>query len=504
MTAEWTLPLLIVVPLLGAAVALAAGRITDNGGYWVAAAVLTAEAVIAGRLIAAVYSGERIVYQVGGAALSRPEGLAIGIELLADTVSVFLLPLIVGVAGLLLPCAVRAEHRTTAFYSVYLLLTGGLMGVVLTHDIFNLFVFLEITGLATYALVASGRSKVSAVAALKYLMIGTVGASCYLIGVGYLYMVTGTLNMTDLAQVLAGDGFIQHALYTDPLVVTGFAFMATGLMVKAAIFPLHTWQPDAYETAPDDVSAYIAALVSTAGAYALARLMFTVFTPEFFAATPVAAEIVIGLAAISIVAGSLLAAMQHRVKRMLAYSSVAQFGMIVAAFGIAAHPAGGSTALTGGIIHLTGHGVLKAGLFLAASVIAARHGARTIQEYAGMGERFPIGAAGVALLGLALAGMPPSIGFVGKWYIAVGAVSSGLWPVAAVIVLSTVLTLLYIARLLEQVYVTSADIDTADSSGYPVQLAAVLGLAVLAVVLGFAGNVLYDLLAPFVSEVYAP
>lgn len=504
MTGEWTLPLLIVTPLLGAAVALAAGRVVANGGYWVAAAVLTAEALIAGRLVAAVYGGERLVYQVGGAALSRPDGLAIGIELLADAVTVFLLPLIIGVAGIILPCFRAGEHRTTAFYSAYLLLTGGLMGVVLTHDIFNLFVFLEITGLATYALIASGRSEASAVAALKYLIIGTVGASCYLIGVGYLYMATGTLNMTDLAQVLAGDGFIQNVLYTDPLVVTGFAFMATGLMVKAAVFPLHTWQPDAYETAPDDVSAYVAALVSTIGAYALGRLIFTVFTPAFFAATPIAAEIVIGLAAVSVVAGSLLAAMQHRVKRMLAYSSVAQFGMIVAAFGIAAHPAGGATALTGGIIHLTGHGVLKAGLFLAAGVIAARHGARTVQDYAGLAERFPVGAASAAILGLALAGIPPSIGFVGKWYIAVGAVSSGLWPVAAVIVVSTLLTLLYVARLLERVYVTPGDTATAGAGSDRFPVAMLLGIAVLAVVLGFAGNVLHDLLTPFVAEVYAP
>ncbi len=519
MNPDWILPVLILLPFLAAPLPLVLGRIHRLGrltdaGWYIVGAVLTLEAALAAWLAHSVYTSSSIIYQVGGATLSRPDTFAIGIELLADEMAMILVLMIALVALGSLSFARNTDWHTNAFYSGYLLITGGLMGMVLTHDVFNLFVFMEITGIATYALISSNRTGRSAVAALKYLLIGTVGASLYLIGVGYLYMATGTLNMTDLAQVLAGEGFIDDPLYGNPLVRTGFAFIAAGLLIKAAIFPLHTWQPGAYDAAPDDVTTYVAALVSTAGAYALARITFTVFTPAFFAVNPIAAEALIGIASLSIVAGSLLAVSQRKVKRMLAYSSVSQFGIIVAAFGVAAHPAGNPLALVGGVIHLAGHSLMKTGLFLGAGIVAARYGIRRVNEFAGLAQRFPIGAGALAVLGIALVGIPPSIGFIGKWYIAVGSVQSGIWPVAALILFSTMLTLLYVARLLETMYHTPGnhtngevaarfqEYETPATSMRTAALVTLIAATMIAIVLGFAGQPLHDLLTPFTTEVF--
>ena len=452
--------LLVAVPILAATLPLVVGLVRERVGWSIAAFALAIEAALATWLAYIVYvDGTRVVHLLGGESFGRrgAEGFAVGIELVADALSGVVVLLIAVVALAVLAYSRRSGPRRNTFYSGYLLLTGGLMGTVLTGDLFNLFVFLEITGLATYALVASNRSAESAVAALKYLVIGTAGASLYLIGVGYLYVQTGTLNMVDLSRSLAGDPtWIDGPLYGEPLVLAGFGFIAVGLLTKAAIYPLHTWQPDAYAEAPDSVTIYISALVSTAAAYAFGRVVLTVFTPDFFAVNPVAIDAVLVLAAISVVLGSGLAAAQSRVKRMFAYSSVAQFGLIVAGFGLAVHPAGGEAAtrfaLYGAMIHLLAHAIIKGGLFATAGALAAGTGARTVAEYAGLAKRRPFLSGAMALLGFGIVGVPPTVGFVGKWYVAVGAVETGLWWIVAVIFASTLLTLLYVARILEKLY----------------------------------------------------
>ncbi|WP_256390633.1 proton-conducting transporter transmembrane domain-containing protein [Natronoarchaeum rubrum] len=546
---------LIVLPLIAAAIALAAGVVRERTGWAIAVATLLAEGGLAAWLANAVYGGQgEVLHELGD--YGRPEQFAVGIELVADELSAIVVLLIVVVSLGVLAMARSTGPRGNAFFAAFLLLNGGLMGVVLTGDVFNLFVFLEIVGLATYALVASDRRPDAAVAALKYLLVGTTGASLYLLGVGYLFMATGTLNMADLAAALAGNAaFVDGPLYTDTLVVAGFAFITVGLFVKAAIYPLHAWQPDAYAEAPDAVTAYISALVSTAGAYAFARIAFDVFTPAFFEAVPAAAWAVVTLASVSVVAGSALAVTQTRVKRVFAYSSVSQFGLVVAAVGIAVHPAASPDAarlaIVGAVVHLIGHGVIKGGLFVAAAGLARTAGARTLDELSGLGREAPFQSGAMAVLALSLVGVPPTVGFLGKFYIALGAVEAGIWPVAAVILLSTVLTLAYAARFLERLYFTprsaapsagvdaaagvaadggadaatdggtdAADDDTeashgdsdagvdaveqdiADAPGASLGLkVALVAAALLAVALGFAGAEFADALNPFVTEV---
>jgi multicomponent Na+:H+ antiporter subunit D len=503
--------LAIVVPILAAALTLLLGARFENVGWPMALLATLAEVGLTGYVFAVVLRDGRTTYELAG--FAPPAGIGLAADALSAMVA-----LLVGVVSLaVVVYARRAGPHGNIFYTVYLLLVGGLAGLALTADLFNMYVFLEIVGLAAYALVATGDSARSAVASLKYLVVGTIGASLFLLGVGYVYIATGTLNMADVASRLGTD----VVAYDSRLVLAAFGLIVTGLGVKVALFPMHSWQPDAYAESPDSVSIFISALVSTVSAYALARVLFSVFTLEFFLAIPIADDVIAYAAAVSIVAGSVLAVLQSDIKRMLAYSSVSQFGLIVAAFGLM-----NPTAAVGGVIHLLGHAFMKGALFAGAGIVATLTGARTVDEYAGLAERAPITAGAFAVLALAMVGVPPAIGFVGKWYIAVGAVESGVWPVAAVILVSTVLTLAYFARLIERMYFTDPLPDTADE-GAPTaaitaadggetiddeeddedtvslaMIAIVVLAAVASVVLGFLGSDIAALLDPLLTGVF--
>ena len=499
-------PFAVAVPILGSLVAFAAGVLRSKSGWAVAVAASVAQLAVAGVLAVRAFDagGDGISYVVGGFEVPY------GIELVVDGLTATVLVLVAAVSLGVLAYARRAGPRSNPFYAVYLLLVAGLSGMTVTGDLFNMYVFLEITGLAAYALVASGDRGRSAVAALKYLLVGTVGASLFLLGIGYAYIGTGTLNMVDLAAKLAANG--ETAMLTQ----TAFALIVVGLFIKVAVFPLHTWQPDAYAGAPDTVSGLISALVSTVAAYALLRVVYTVFGTGFLDANPVAHAILVGGAVISIVVGSLLAVSQNEVKRMLAYSSVSQFGLIVAAVAI-----GNGTALVGAAVHLVGHAVMKGGLFLTAGLVATETGARTVSEFDGLVERSPVGAGAFGVLAVSMVGVPPTIGFAGKWYVAIGAVEAGAWSLLAVIVASTLLTLAYFARLVERMFFrepapepavqpakaanatenADAVADGGDARGASFGMyATVVGAAVLAVALGFAAFGYGELLQPTIDH----
>ena len=507
--------LLVVIPILAATVPLLLGLRFDRTGWSVTTAVTGVLFAAAAYLATVVYTQGAVFHRLGG------YDRQFGIELVADELSTLIVLLVMATSFAVLIYTRVGGPRGNTFYAAYLLLVGGLAGLSLTGDVFNMFVFLEIVGLATYGLIAAGDGPESAVAALKYLILGTLGASIYLIGVGFVFMATGTLNMIEL------QGAIPDAGYDHTLVRAAFAFIFVGFAIKVAQWPLHTWQPDAYQHAPDGVTPLIAALVSTVSAYALGRVMYTVFTPDFFAATPEASTVVVTVGVISVIAGSTLAVIQRDVKRMLAYSSVSHFGLIVAAFGLVTE-----TALVGAIVHLVGHGLMKAGLFIAVGIVALGYGARKVDDYAGLSNRRPITAAAMAVLLISLIGIPPSIGFIGKWYIAVGAVQAEVWSVAAVIFLSTMLTLAYSARLLEKMYFTplspvesphgpvATDGGSENDRGITIHtdglaaefasravtvgmVALIAFVAILAVALGFTGEVFFELLDPYVEEVFA-
>jgi len=498
--------LLVAVPLLGSVAVLLAGIARSETGWPVAVCVSLLQTGTAVALAVRAFTDPPVRYVVGG--FTAP----FGIELVVDGISATMIVLVAVVALGVLGYARVAGPRSNPFYATYLVLVAGLTGMSLTGDVFNMYVFLEITGLAAYALVASGDGGRSARAALKYLLVGTFGASLFLLGIGFAYVATGTLNMTDLSAQLAAVG------YASPLVQAAFALLVVGLFVKIAVFPVHTWQPAAYAGAPDSVSALISALVSTVAAYALIRIVFTVFTVQFLLTNAFAQTVLMAGAVVSIVVGSTLAVTQDEIKRMLAYSSISQFGLVIGAIAVA-----NGTALTGAVIHLVGHGILKGGLFLTSGLVATVTGARRVGDYDGLADRFPTGSAAFGVLALAMVGVPPTIGFVGKWYIVLGAVEAEAWPLVVVLLASTLLTLAYFARVLERMYfrdatatpasaeATDAEPVVADGLGtdteeLPVSLgmrATVLLAAVLALLLGVAAFEYGQLLEPTLERLLA-
>ena len=442
------LPLLVAVPILGALVPFVVGRRYPTLGRRATAAVLVGQVGLAGAVVAGVAATGPLTYVVGGLPA------AVGIGLLVDEVSSAFV-LFVAVAAATLYLTVRAD-ATGPSDSLWLLFVAGVTGMAVTADVFNLYVFLEIAGLAAYALVASQRGPTAALAALQYLLVGTVGATFYLLGVGYLYVATGTLAMADLGPELAAVG------YDSPLVVAAFLLVSLGLGVKVAVFPLHTWKPDAYAAAGTDVAALLAALGSTVPGYALVRIVFDVFTADFFGAVPLVQTAFVAAGLVSVVAGGYLTFRQSNVRRLLAYSSVLQFGLVVVGIGLAT-----PGAITAALLLVLANGIAKGGLFVAAGLFEREFGARTVGSYAGRARDRPVVAAGVAVAFASLVGLPPTVGFAGKWYLALAAVEVRGWVVAVVVLASTLVSLAYAGRVVERLYLTPptpGDAGVADSA----------------------------------------
>ncbi len=374
-----------------------------------------------------------------------------GIEYRVDLLSGFVLLFVTGVASVVMPFAyhsVRDEipaERHGLFYTAYLLVLAGLLGQTITGDAFNAFVFLEIASLAGYALIGLGRDRRALLASYRYLLLGTIGATFFVIGVGLLYMVTGTLNMADLAERLPPLG-------DDLTVLAAFAFVVVGLSLKLALFPLHVWLPDAYTHAPSMISALLAATATKVGVYLLLRFMFTVFGAGFSTETYPVAAVLLPFAAVAALSGSLAAIGQADVKRLLAWSSVAQIGYVMIGVGLA-----NATGLTGAIVHLFNHALMKGAMFLALGCVALRLGGTDLDRIKGLGRRMPLTMAAFAVAGLSLIGLPGTVGFVGKWYLVLGALEQGLWPLAVVVLAASLMAVVYVWRVVEAAYFAAPD-----------------------------------------------
>ena len=329
--------------------------------------------------------------------------------------------------------------RIHLFYTAWLLCLAGLLGMAVTADAFNVFVFLEISSLSSYALVSLGTRRQALVAALRYLVLGTVGATFFLIGVGLLYQVTGTLNMGDLATRLAELG--PHRTVT-----AAFGFVVVGIAVKSAIYPLHTWLPGAYAFAPSAVSAFLAGTATKVSLYLLLRFLFTVFGIDFAAGGPI--PILLALTGVAgIVAASVAAVRQDDAKRLLAFSSVAQIGYLVIGVSILS-----TAGVAAALIHLFNHALMKTALFICLGAIAYRIGSVRIEDMAGIGRRMPWTTSALVVGGLSLIGVPLTAGFVGKWYLVAAALEAGWWPVAAAMLLASLLAVAYVWKMVESAY----------------------------------------------------
>ena len=369
----------------------------------------------------------------------------IGIEYVLDSLSSFVALVVNVVAFFVLWHASGVQEReipgkSVPYYSLVFLFLCGANGIIMTGDLFNLYVFLEIFALAGYGLIGIGE-KQAPVAAFRYLIMGTVGASFYLLGLGFLYIVTGSLNMADVRNILP-------LVYGNPAVAAALLLMVIGMGIKMAIFPLHGWLPDAYTYAPSTTSALVAPIGTKVAAYVIIRILFFVFDVKFVSHTLPITDLLGWLAAIGIIYGSVMAMAQNEMKRMLAYSSVAQIGYIGLGIGMA-NPFG----FIGAVLHILNHAFMKGALFLVAANLRKNSGHSDISKLdASYRGKLPWSMAAFTLAALSMIGLPPTAGFFSKWYLALAAIDKGNWVFLAVILISSLLNAVYFFRILEKVY----------------------------------------------------
>ncbi|MEM6623748.1 MAG: monovalent cation/H+ antiporter subunit D family protein [Pseudomonadota bacterium] len=468
--AEHLPALQVVVPLLGAVICAAVRQRHICAAITIGCSALMP--IIAFGLLYQVQAGGPISYHLGG--WPPPYG----IEYYVDAPNAYLLILVslMGAAvALYAPRSVGDEIRPEAqgwYYSMYLMCMAGLLGMAITGDAFNVFVFMEISSLAMYTLIALGRERRALVAAFQYLIIGTIGATFYVIGVGLIYSMTGTLNLVDIS------GLIWESEQYRPI-TAGLAFIVVGIGLKLAIFPLHLWLPNAYAYAPTVATAFIASTATKVAVYLLLRFLFSVFGVTYtFSLTP-AAEILMLLAVLAMVIASLSAIFQINTKRMLAYSSVSQVGYMILGIAMVSE-----LGLTGGINHLFNHALIKACLFLAVGCVFYSAGVTRTENLAGMGKRMPLTMAAFVIAGLGLIGIPGTAGFVSKWYLIEAAAEAGLWWVVAAIVISSFMAILYVGHVIEVAYFRQPTVKIVRNPP-PEMMAVTLTLAVSVIVFGF-------------------
>ncbi len=457
--------LLVVIPLLSAPVVaiLPDGRIP-----WLLTLVTTWICLaIAGWQLSVVIDGNVISYELGGWAPPW------GIEYRIDAVNAFVALIVSAIAAITLPYALVSVEKeiplkqTSLFYSLFLLCLVGLLGITQTGDVFNLFVFLEISSLSSYALIAMGEQRRALTSAYQYLIMGSIGATFLLIGIGLVYVETGTLNMLDLNQRL--QPILDHRT-----VHTGFAFIVVGIALKLALFPLHLWLPNAYKYSPSAISVFLAATATKVAVYIMLRMVFTVFSSEFVRITPTT-HIFLLLGIFGVILASVAAIYQTDVKRLLAYSSIAQVSYMVLGMGLAS-----TLGITATLVHVFNHALMKGALFMACGALVYRVGSSRFIKLNGLGRQMPWTFSAIFIAGLSLIGIPGTAGFISKWYFMLAALERQSWIIALVVVLGSLLAFVYMWKIIEIMFLQPATASAEPVKEAPVSLLIPMWLLVIA------------------------
>jgi multicomponent Na+:H+ antiporter subunit D len=435
----------VVLPLITAPVAV----LLRHGGF--AAGIVTAGAwaafAIAIGLALHVAEAGTISYHIGSWAPPW------GIEYRVDRLSSFVLLLVSGTAAIVLPWSRASITREIPkelhylYYAMFGLCLAGLLGITITGDAFNIFVFLEISSLSTYVLIAMGRDRRALSASYRYLIIGSIGATFIVIGIGFLYLMTGTLNLADMAVRL-------REIENSRPVLVALAFLTVGISLKLALFPLHQWLPNAYTYAPSAVTAFLAATATKVSVYVLIRFYYSIFGETLVFEQLPLPQIMLVLSLLAMFVASFVAIFQDNLKRLFAYSSISQIGYITLGLSFDS-----VTGLTGSIVHLWNHGVAKAAIFLLIGGLVlgiTRSGATPVvprfDRLAGLSKRMPLTSIGIVIAGLSLIGVPGTAGFISKWYLILAALEQGQFWLVGAIVLSSLLAVAYVWRFVEVAY----------------------------------------------------
>lgn len=475
------LPWLILLPFFWATAAFLLGP--GRGGR-LAIVALTVQLGLA-LILASEVEGSPRIYGIGG--WEAP----LGIELMADGLSCIMLLLVQVVA---LPIAFYARAYFAAhpegvryFWPLTGYLLGAMNALFLSADLFNLYVTLELVGLAAVGLVAAKGSAGSITAALRYLLATLLGSGAYLLGVALFYGVYGSVSISVLTELVTEEAPLAIMLAS--------VLMVVGLMLKTALFPFHFWLPPAHGGTPAPVSALLSALVIKASFYLVARLWLSVLMPL---TTPIAAQLVGVLGAAAIFWGSFMALKQSRLKMLVAYSTVAQIGYLFLLFPLLTHtpPEAAQSAVQGVAMQALAHGLAKAAMFAAAGAVILSIDGDDIEHLGGISSRLPLTLFSFALAGVTLMGLPPSSGFLAKWLLIDGAISSGQWIWVVVMIAGGLLTAAYVFKVLRNAFLQAEQSAHFRKLPRMVEWPAFF-LAVASLALGFGGNqVLYLLGSP--------
>ena len=442
---------------------------------WFTVAITITMLLIVASMGARIWGGEVIVYKLGG--WSPPWGIVLAV----DGLNLLIALIVAGVSSLVAIYSLvymRRDTRIDLYCALLMLVTAGAMGITLTGDLFNLYVFFEIMSISSYVLVAFRRKWDSIEAGIKYMIIGSLGTSLILLGIALLYGMVGSLTIADLAQKL---GQIAPSDVVVPL-----ALLVTGFGIKIAMIPLHAWAPDAYQAAPSSISALLAGATTTAGLYAMIRVVYVMFG-AFGIGTIFA---IFGL--VTMVLGALMALTQRDLKRLLAYSGISQMGYILLGVGF-----GTALGFQGSLFHLLNNAIFKALLFMCAGAILYRVGTTNLDELGGLGKNMPITAGLFAIGALAISGVPPLNGFASKWTIYIAGIEAGKAVFSLIAIIMSVLTLAYFLKAINSIFLGQRPKRLQDVKEAPLtMLFPMMLLAVLCIVLGVLPSLGINLVAP--------
>ncbi len=434
----------VIVPMLSAPLVM---LLREHRLSWMAATAASLCAfAIAVALTLTVFEVGEVHYLMGS--WPAPYGIELGV----DAMSALVLLIVTGASSLALIAGAASlereieSERQPLFFAAWLLALAGLCGILVTADAFNIFVFMEISSLASYILVAGGPDRRALPAVFKYLIIGTIGATFYLIGVGLIYLMTGTLNLADM------ELRIPEVADPKPIFIAA-GFITIGLALKAAIFPLHIWLPNAYTYAPHVVTVFLAACATKVSLYVLLRFDFVVFQPNLVGHELQFAYFLLPLSLMAILIASAVAIFESNLKRLLAWSSVAQIGYITLGASLVS-----IAGVTASLLHIFNHALAKAALFLTMACLALSVSKLHIDSIGGVARRMPWTMAAFVLAGLSLIGVPGTAGFISKWYLISATLESGPGGVllVAIIVISSLMAVVYIWRVVESAYFREA------------------------------------------------
>ncbi len=389
--------------------------------------------------------------------------------------------------------------KISQYYALFLLLVTGLLGMVVTGDAFNLYVLLEVSALTSYALIAMGPKRAT-LAAYKYAIMGTIGASFYLLGVGYLYIKTGSLNMFDIHQVI-----VEQNLYPSTTVLVAFILITVGVWIKMAFFPLHSWLPNSYAYAPTTTSCLLGPLVTKVMVYVMIRMILTVFDPQYAFIQLNWGKIIVWMSVIAILSGSIAALAQTDLRRMLAFLIIAEVGYMVGGVWLA-----NTAGMVGAIYHLIADVFMTLCVFLFAGIIFAKTGRSDITATDGLFAKMPLTMAGLVVGALSLIGIPPTAGFFSKWYLIQGGINSGHWEYVLALLISSLVNAVLFFRIFEYalfgVKPVSGQADrhggghSKFSEASASMLLPLMGTASLLLVIGVFNQNIISIITDFVSQ----